>query len=78
MAIQFKDAANGQKTRAHDGDAKSKHALRHKGMVEPSTAQRGRPRLEDQGKTIEAQKPWEALGMSRRTWYRRKREARTK
>jgi hypothetical protein len=31
----------------------------------------GRPLLEDIGKTLAAQKPWVALGMSRRTWYRR-------
>jgi hypothetical protein len=35
---------------------------------------RGRPRIEDRDKTIEARKPWEALGMSRRTWYRRQKE----
>lgn len=31
----------------------------------------GRPRLEDREKTNEARRPWEAAGMSRRTWYRR-------
>lgn len=39
----------------------------------PREAKRGRPRLEDVGKTIEARKPW--LGaMSRATWYRRRKE----
>lgn len=37
-----------------------------------SEAKRGRPRIEDRHKTIEAQKPWLALGMARRTWYDRK------
>lgn len=32
----------------------------------------GRPRIEDKDKTIEAKKPWLALGMSRRSWYTRK------
>lgn len=39
-----------------------------------ASAKPGRPRLEDADKTIESQKPWEAEGMSRRTWYRRKRK----
>jgi hypothetical protein len=38
--------------------------------------QKGRPRLEDRAKTIEARKPWLKLGMSRRTWYRRQAEKR--
>lgn len=35
---------------------------------------RGRPRIEDIDKTLAATRPWEALGMSRRTWYARKKE----
>ncbi len=35
---------------------------------------KGRPRLEHVADTFEASKPWLALGMSRRTWYRRKKE----
>jgi hypothetical protein len=35
---------------------------------------KGRPRIEDRAKTFEAKRPWEAKGMSRSTWYRRKRE----
>jgi hypothetical protein len=35
---------------------------------------KGRPRIEDKGKSFEATKPWEALGMSRRTWYKRRKE----
>lgn len=34
----------------------------------------GRPRIEEKGRTIEAQKPWVAAGMSRRTWYARRAE----
>lgn len=38
---------------------------------------KGRPRIEDIGKSIEASKPWLALKMSRSTWYRRQREKAT-
>lgn len=34
----------------------------------------GRAKLEERHLAVEAQKPWEALGMSRRTWYRRQAE----
>ena len=37
---------------------------------------KGRPRIEDRAKTIEARKPWLKLEMSRRTWYRRQAEKR--
>jgi hypothetical protein len=37
---------------------------------------KGRPRIEDRAKTIEARQPWLKLGMSRRTWYRRQAEKR--
>jgi len=33
---------------------------------------RGRPLIEERGKTLAAIKPWQALGMSRATWYRRR------
>ena len=36
----------------------------------------GRPRLEDSHLTLTAQKPWEPLGMSRASWYRRQKENR--
>ena len=39
---------------------------------------KGRPRIEDRAKTIEAKKPWLKLEMSRRTWYRRQAEKRDK
>jgi hypothetical protein len=39
-------------------------------------AKKGRPRIEDRAKTIEARKPWLKLEMSRRTWYRRRAEKR--
>jgi hypothetical protein len=37
---------------------------------------KGGPRIEDRTRTTEAQKPWLKLGMSRRTWYRRRAEQR--
>jgi hypothetical protein len=39
-------------------------------------ARKGRPRIEDRARTIEARKPWLKLNMSRRTWYRRQAEKR--
>lgn len=45
--------------------------------VEPATSFTiGRPRLEDKDKTAEALKPWKAAGMSRATWYNRRKERR--
>lgn len=41
---------------------------------ETSTVRRGRPLRGDRDKTLEATKPWEAEGMSRRTWFKRKAE----
>lgn len=38
----------------------------------------GRPRTEDRHKTIEAQKPWDRMGISRRTWFRRRERKRRK
>lgn len=35
---------------------------------------RGRPRRGEENKTLSAQKPWAKEGMSRPTWYRRKKE----
>jgi hypothetical protein len=32
---------------------------------------RGRPSQEDRARTLTATKPWEAEGISQRTWYRR-------
>jgi hypothetical protein len=37
-----------------------------------------KPLAKDADKTLMATKPWEAEGMSRRTWYRRRAEARKK
>jgi hypothetical protein len=42
----------------------------------PTVVRRGRARLEHRGLTIAATKPWLKLGMSERTWYRRRREKR--
>lgn len=33
----------------------------------------GRPMIGAEGETITAQRPWKAMGMSRSTWYRRRR-----
>jgi len=35
---------------------------------------RGRPRIEERDKTLTAIQPWKALGMSRRTWEKRRKE----
>lgn len=40
----------------------------------PTKPKRGRPRIEDRDKP-KPPKPWETAGMSRRSWYRRKAEA---
>lgn len=40
----------------------------------PAKPKRGRPRIEDQDKTLMAVRPWESRGMSRSTWYRRQKE----
>jgi len=36
----------------------------------------GRPRVGRKSETFEATKPWKSEGMSRRTWYRRRKEMR--
>jgi hypothetical protein len=45
-------------------------------MIGGTPRKKGRPRIEDRAKTIEARAPWLKLGMSRRTWYRRQAEKR--
>lgn len=40
----------------------------------PSPGSGGRPKKGDEEKTLKATKPWEAQGISQRTWYRRKAE----
>jgi hypothetical protein len=35
---------------------------------------KGRPRIGEEQVTLEAEKPWLKLGLSRRTWYRRQAE----
>jgi hypothetical protein len=37
-----------------------------------ANVRRGRPLLRDVDKTNGARRPWDALGMSERTWYRRR------
>lgn len=38
----------------------------------------GRPRIEDEGKTLSVTQPWVKFRMSRRTWYRRQAELKLK
>jgi hypothetical protein len=45
-------------------------------LATPRPVKKGRPRIEDRARAIEARKPWLKLGMSRRTWYRRQAEKR--
>jgi hypothetical protein len=45
-------------------------------LFRPSLPKRGRSRIGDRNKTLAAQKPWEAEGMSRATWFRRRKEKR--
>lgn len=50
-------------------------------FVEGAEKPEKKPRKRGQylsGKTAEAQKPWEAEGIGRRTWYRRRKKAREK
>jgi hypothetical protein len=49
---------------------------RRGGRTDETPSKKGRPRIEDRAKTIEARQPWLKLGMSRRTWYRRQAEKR--
>jgi len=48
------------------------------GVASVEKRRKGRPRIEDKDKTVEAAKPWVAAGMSRRSWYRREAEKRGK
>lgn len=45
-------------------------------VASDSLVRRGRPRIGDEGSTLKARAPWVAAGMSERTWYRRRKEAR--
>lgn len=65
----------------HGGPRRSGGSERHLAGVAPGPREdkpkRGRPRIEDRDKP-KPPKPWETAGMSRRSWYRRKAEARWK
>jgi hypothetical protein len=54
--------------------------LRKEALTESLRLQRpaGRPLVEEEEETFEATRPWEALGISKRTWYRRRKEAKLK
>ena len=43
-------------------------------MIKFQPAKKGRRRIEEQDKSFEKTKPWLKLKMSRRTWYKRRRE----
>lgn len=60
--------------------AKAKTLAKAEQVAAPHTiakqkVKRGRPRIEDKGTTLSDTKPWVALGMCRRTWEKRQREA---
>ena len=62
---------------AHKGIADKTGARRLRADERTSDAPKtGRPRVEDRDKTIESQKPWLAAGMSRATWYSRRKAKR--
>jgi hypothetical protein len=44
----------------------------------PAKGHGGRPRIGEEDKTLRARKPWQKLGMSQRTWYRRRAVRRAK
>lgn len=67
MAIRFDASAGTGKTVGGSGLLAGK---------ERTFTKRGRPLIEERALTNEARKPWEAAGMSRRTWYRRQERAR--
>jgi hypothetical protein len=61
----------GAKIAQHDEDRNQGASIRDQ---QRPHQKRGRPRLEDKAKTAEARRPWQELGMSRATWYRRQAE----
>jgi hypothetical protein len=86
MAIRFKDAGDNDETGDESaagrisgscGSVSERGASgRSEVHIHVRLAKRGRPRIEEIGQTISDLRPWEALGMSRATWYRRKKEKR--
>jgi hypothetical protein len=46
-----------------------------KKSIVPRARKVGRPRVEEKSETFEAEKPWLEMGMSRRTWYARRKAA---
>ena len=59
-----------------NGDRREEAQSANRGRQVRRAPKKGRPRIEDRAKTIEAKKPWLKLNMSRRTWYRRQAEKR--
>ena len=60
----------------HAIDRNMRRGIKKLGRRGPAPGTGGRPRIGDSHKTLKATKPWAALGMSERTWYRRQREKR--
>lgn len=54
--------------------SKSRKGVKRLGRRGPAPGSGGRPRKGDEAKTLRATRPWEAQGISQRTWYRRQAE----
>lgn len=61
--------------RASSSKSKSRAGAKRLGSRGPAPGSGGRPRKGEEGKTLQARKPWEAEGISQATWYRRQAEA---
>ena len=70
------DAGNDQadEIKKQPRDSKSRHGVKALGSRGPKPGHGGRPRLGEDDKTLKKTQPWKALGMSQRTWYRRRAE----
>jgi hypothetical protein len=65
-----------EKPKVIDGSRGIKKASGRKTLDPLKKSGGGRPRLENRDKTLRATKPWIELGMSERTFFRRRAEAR--
>lgn len=56
--------------------AEERRRIRHRDREAKRRRSRGaKPRAEYEAQSISRAKPWEALGISRRTWFRRRKQA---
>lgn len=78
MALKFADIVSDPKPKLERAAPSVPRGALPKPVVVASVSgrRRGRPRFEDKDRTIEAAAPWEAMGISRRTWYARQKEKR--